>query len=504
MSTSFERSEELKNYNYDIKHAFSNYIFLLFSNIALSVFSFINTFLVTRWLGSEGYGKLSLFLAVSSGIQILGINWTVDSLARFGCEELIQTDKINKAFWARSFLLILNLIPICVGCYIFRHFISGYIGLGERSYWFIIVYVVGMSIFSHFRYSLQAAKRIKQIGLFQLIEKAIIALGICVIVGLAWMRINNVICVFILAIYASTLAFLAMINIRILLPIKLHRSALRNQLIFSLPLLLGYYSGFLGVSYLDIIVLKHFLPLTEVGVYNLANQLSGLIVQVPGVAVPVFLSMLTTLYVNDRKDLIGAYLTRVLPDLAFLWSVAVCIIMFCGQYMIPIIFGDGFRPSVKPFCILLIAGVLSGTAFLGYSSMFSVCKMTLSRSLIVTVSATANFVGDVLLIPLFGITGCAVATIFNYGTSAMLTILVIDHHLNISNRKIFFSITPVVTAFMFVVYFKQLFLGIIVLLIHCYFLIRLLRLLDYKNLTILDYINMPSSLRWLVMKIYHG
>ena len=501
---SFEKSGELRDYHYDIKHSFSNYFSLLASNVGVGILSFTNTFLLTRWLGAEGYGRLSLFLSISSGILVLGVNWTVESLARFGCEELVQTGKINAAFWARAFLLMLNLIPIALGCYILRHFINGYIKVDKWASWLILAYSVGMAFFFHMQYALQAAKRIAQVGLLQLIGKALLTIGLCIAVATAWMNVTGAIYVFVLAAYALTLAFFLLINPRKLVPVRLDKMVVKKLLLFSWPLLFGSLSGFFSSGYLDVIVIKHFLPLTEVGVYYLASQLSGMILQVPTVACTVLSPMLTTFHVKDRKDLIDRYLTRVLPNLVFLWSVVVCVIMFCSQYILPVAFGLGFRSAVAPFGVLLIANSLASVIFLGYGPMYSVYKMTLLGSLIGILSAMVNLAGNLVLIPLFGLIGCAVATLANYITTVGLGLLVINRRLMIRNRKIFFAITPVITAFLFWIYFKQSFWGFVVLLIQCYYLIRRLRLFSRTDLAMLDDINMPSPLKRLIIKICRG
>lgn len=492
---------ELGGYHDDIKHSFSNYFSLLVSNVGVGILSFINTFLLTRVLGSEGYGALALFLAVSSGILAVGLNWTVESLARFGCEELVRTGKVNVVFWARLFLLVLNLIPIGLGCYILRHFINGYINV-DRGACLIFVYSVGIAFLSQARYTLQAAKRIAQVGLLEVIGKAILSIGLSIAVATARMNLAGAIYVSVLAAYISTLAFFLFLSPRKLVPVRFDKMVVKDLLLFSWPVILGTASVFFSSGYLSVMIIRNFLSFTEVGVYYLASQLSGMIFQVPTVAYTVLLPMLVSFHVKGRKDLIDGYLTRILPNLVFLWSVVVCVVMFCSQYILPIAFGLEFRSAIAPFGVLLIANSLACVIIMGYGPIYSVYKLTLLGSLICMLSAMVNIAGNLILIPLFGIIGCALASLANNVTNVGLSMLLINRRLRIRNhRKVLFAISPVITAFLFWICFKRPFWGLVVLLIQYYYLIRRLKLFNRNDLATLGNINMPSPLKWLMMKI---
>ena len=68
-------------------------------------FAFASVWLLTRSLGSEGYGGVVAVIAASQMVQVL-LNWTTTAVVRFGVEEFVETGKIARTFWLRFFILV--------------------------------------------------------------------------------------------------------------------------------------------------------------------------------------------------------------------------------------------------------------------------------------------------------------------------------------------------------------------------------------------------------------
>ena len=103
----------------DVGRSFWDFCTVLGGRVIGLPLAFLAAVLATRVLGNEGYGTLSLFFLVSQLFFLFGINWTSAAVIRYGKEEFIESDKINRTFWARNTLLIpslfISLLLIWVG-----------------------------------------------------------------------------------------------------------------------------------------------------------------------------------------------------------------------------------------------------------------------------------------------------------------------------------------------------------------------------------------------------
>ena len=95
---------------------------------------------------------------------------------------------------------------------------------------------------------------------------------------------------------------------------------------------------------------------------------------------------------------------------------ATCILIIVGitaiiysKYAIELIYGDSFVESIKPLKILLIGTITFGIVR-SISSIFAAIGRTDLFAKIPSISAIFNILLNLLLIPIYGITGAAIAT----------------------------------------------------------------------------------------------
>lgn len=60
--------------------------FACLTQVGGAIFSFASVLLITRYLGSEGYGAIIALIAASQIAQML-VNWSSLAVSRFGTEE---------------------------------------------------------------------------------------------------------------------------------------------------------------------------------------------------------------------------------------------------------------------------------------------------------------------------------------------------------------------------------------------------------------------------------
>ncbi len=95
-----DSQDDRRSSGWDIRNAAGNYTALIVYQAGISIFSFAAVWLITRSLGSEGYGGIVAVIAASQVAQV-AVNWTSIAVVRYGVDEFIETSAIARTFWTR-------------------------------------------------------------------------------------------------------------------------------------------------------------------------------------------------------------------------------------------------------------------------------------------------------------------------------------------------------------------------------------------------------------------
>jgi O-antigen/teichoic acid export membrane protein len=179
---------------------------------------------------------------------------------------------------------------------------------------------------------------------------------------------------------------------------------------FSTPLIAFTASQYV-IQAIDLIIVRAFKSTAQVGVYAFAYQvfttLQALATVAPQVLTPLFVSARTA----HSEALVRRYFERVVPQALFVGSVGAGLVIPILPFVVPALFGSGFKGSVEPLAVLLI-----GLVLLLLSNLLAPVVVLHERSRPVaalnTVGAVVNVGADVLLLgPLHaGIVAAAAAT----------------------------------------------------------------------------------------------
>src|SRR4030042_5127803 len=280
-----------------VKASFLDYVSLLSGNLLLIPLGIASVALMTRILGPEGFGYITIFNLVTTFAVMVTTNWTAASLMRFGREEYDQQGKLNRAFWARTIILTPCLIIGFVIIYIGRSFISDYMKMPSWTVWLVMVSIFVITIRTYFDYILQAIHHMKSYAAIQIFFTVGSFVGLTMIlVGFFSKTYLTVIIVGLItnAILVIFLSFF-LIPHRVLSPVKTDRRMLREVFSFSYPMMIGNLAAYV-VNWVDVIVIKHYFSMSDVGGYQLAysmfNLLTGLLSSITILITPILVSFL--------------------------------------------------------------------------------------------------------------------------------------------------------------------------------------------------------------------
>lgn len=487
-----------------VKSSFWDYLSLLTGRFAVIPILIASVALATRILGKEGYGILSLFLLVSQIAFLFGINWTTASIIRYGREEFVREEKINEVFWGRNVLLMPCIVVSLITIFLFKDKIINYIGIPEWGLWLLILHILGLTLTDYTYYLQQAIGQLRLFATFQFAERLIILFGLSSIyIGLFQKDVLSVVAIYTLSSFLVVLLSVSFFNLKIFFPIEFKKEIIKRIFVFSYPIIFGSASAYI-INWIDIIVIKKYMIVADVGVYSLAYQGMTMMQQISLATIILTGPMMVSFYTQGREDLIHRFVQRIVPQGTFVWSLFLSVITFLSIYLIPVLFGRNFSGAIYPFSLLMVAlGFNLISCF--YSPILSTYELIKYLTAVNILIAFVNLGGDFLLVPRIGISGAAIATLFSFAIGSILYLIISNHRLNLKGWKQILWVFPViitVPCFIFVENIWLRFLGLIFIIVVSIKLARYFGIFSKEDLMMFDRIDMPAFVRSAIGRTY--
>lgn len=404
---------------WDIRNAPRNYLTLVVTQIGSAAFSFVAVWIITRYLGSEGYGGIVAVIAASQVAQVL-VNWTSIAVVRFGVDEFIETERIVRTFWIRFIVLAVNIVLVLALAAFWFPPLAAWLKLSPETIWLVLAHFSVTAVWIHIQMSLQGVKMLRTQGVLQMLERVLIVAGLAALVAAKSLTGPAAMLCYIIAPAVMIAAGVVLLRPFIFARFTPDRAFVRKIFTYSLPLLpftlVGYFSG----TYADAIFVTHFLSTRDLGIYAVATQINGIALQLPTLANTLLLPLFVTLHKESDQMRGSQYFRDVLPGTTLLWGLLCSALSFVSYFLIPWTFGGEFSRSTFPLWILLTASVVAVPVALGFSAMSNAISATYIPMYAAIFSAGINVIGNMILIPMFGIAGAAWATLAAYSASVII------------------------------------------------------------------------------------
>lgn len=186
----------------------------------------------------------------------------------------------------------------------------------------------------------------------------------------------------------------------------------KELLVFSAPLLFTVIGG-VFISYFDTLMLTYYETLIEVGVYNIVLPTALLLVLVGSSVGVALLPVITRLFEEGKKGILSNAFSKVYVYVGFVVIPAIVVLMLLSSYIIEIFFGGEYLLGLVAFNVLVLGSLfkifmtIQNQALVGVGKSSSILK-------VFTVGALSNVVLNMVLIPLYSLTGAAIATSLSY------------------------------------------------------------------------------------------
>lgn len=405
---------------WDISNAPRNYISLIVTQAGSAVFSFTSVWLLTHYLGGEGYGGVVAVIAASQLAQVF-VNWTAVAVVRFGVDEFIDTAKIARTFWVRLAALAFNLLIVIAASIWWFPPLSGWLKITPETYWFVLLHLSVTAIWVHLQMSLQAAKMLRLQGVLMMTERLVITSGLIVLLSAGGLSgITAVLC------YSTGPLLMICAGVFFLRGYIFNRFSidggfLRKLLAYSFPLLPMAVVGYIGSVYVDAIFLASYLSKADLGVYSVAAQVNGVLLQIPTLANTLLLPLFVTLTREEQTTRLQKFFDRILPVLTLAWGLACTMFAFVAAFAIPLVFRSEFKASIIPLWILAVSSGVALPALVGYQALGHSISATKISLWATVCSAAAKAALNFLLIGTLGIVACAWSTVGAFAAAVIVS-----------------------------------------------------------------------------------
>jgi len=381
------------------------------------VLGFASRALIARGMSVSDYGLFTLtttIIALALTVATLGIPSSMPRQVPYYLHR--KREEFPHLISTATFLMMLSGITLSLLLFLFSGFIAQ-LFTDTRISWTLKIATLASPFLLLTSYIISVTLglgRVREKFYYQQLFKPLlwlIGIAALYIIGLnverliyLWVVLNVLIFLF-LAIDVEKLNFLH-------LKPSFNTKIARELIVFSLPLML---SGILWtiMTMMDTLMVGHYLPSSEVGIYNAAIPLAKLLSFFLMAINTLYIPMATPLYARGKsKELKRLY--QVVTKWIFLGTLPFFVVIFVfPETSLELIFGSKYLSAGLTLQILAIGFMihaLLGPNGLTLTVIGETKFLTFSNSLAVVTDLILN----ILFIPLWGIEGAALATVISY------------------------------------------------------------------------------------------
>ena len=473
-----------------------NFIAVGAGNYGAMALNLAITAALTRRLGVDEWGHYGLLFMASSVLANLTINWTQGALVRFGSVEHDEKGSIAEAFWTRVWIVAPWALGASGVIAVFQKPLADYLNVPAWALWLVGAHTFATFLISLSGAAFQAMHQMRRYGTALFLDKAVMGVAVLAL-PISWIHDPRMV----LSMYAASSAVVALgsfavLGLRPITPVRVHRDAYRTMFRYAFPLTLSTWAGLFGTGWFDLAIINKYLPISSVGLYFFAMAVAGVIQQITVVFSSLLLPQLSVMAAKNERHHLEEFVDRFLPYWFLATSVLFCIVVFTMQPLIPLVFKPDYLAAV-PVLVLLVLATCALVVTNVCSPLLAAFGSTWAITTVCLVSGSVNVVLDLALIPRFGLMGSAAATLVAYTTSAVMALAFVRR--SVPGRVFALGWLAVPVAVACLCYFLLPTLGFYVFGIPAsaaaaYWLVARFRLFRAEDAVFLKDIRLPASL----------
>jgi O-antigen/teichoic acid export membrane protein len=202
--------------------------------------------------------------------------------------------------------------------------------------------------------------------------------------------------------------------------ISVNKPLLKKLLMFGLPIFIGGF-GSLILTYTDTLTITVFRGLNDVGLYQAAQPSARILWYITTTLTVVLYPMISELWAKNKKALLGQAL-HFLTKFSFILIIPLALVFVAfPDIVLNVLFGSRYLGGATVLQIFGLASIVYAlydifiTVLPGIGKPFVVTK-------IVAIMALFNLVGDIAVVPQYGIEGAAMTTFTSFVIGLILVV----------------------------------------------------------------------------------
>ena len=391
-----------------LKRLFKDSVIYTLPSLISRGMSFFLIPLYTKVLTTADYGSFDLFLIFVNIINLTIALEVSQGLARYFTSEDNTNSKVlyaSSAFWFTFAVYTVFSVSLLIVHKKLSFIVMGQLNV-ESAFVLGILYIWSNGLFyliqNQFRWELRS-KEYAVISVIMSVATAFVSVLAAYFLGygleglLFGLLIGNLIGgIFGLWLLRNTFRF------------RFSLIKLKEMLVFSIPLVFSGVAVWLSL-YIDRIMIKHLMTISDVGLYGLGYRVSS----IAGLAMVGFQGALTPLiYKHYHEKTTPPQLARIFRYFVTLILLIFILISFFAENILHLIVTEEFYYSYSVIIFLVPAIILSNMYI--FAPGMAIAKKTSYFVIVNIIGAILNIILNYVLIPISGIQGAAVATLISY------------------------------------------------------------------------------------------
>jgi len=398
------------------------------SGIIITIASFITFPIWTRVFTEAEYGQMSLATTTLGVITVFSKFGIQRAVLRFYSEFKANKRNLDITYYYTTSFLSVGVISLIIAL-VFLLVVTFYPNAQLDTQYIKILYVLPLLIFfdalnSIFFMFLRAEENVK---LYNMI--GIIAKYLAVLVSLLFVLVFKLglIGIFIgMALIDGLTALFLFIKFLIqgkIKPKNISFSLFKELVAYGVPLIGFELSGILLTSG-DRFIIQHFLGSAAVGIYSASYSMAKYFVEFFSAAfrmavMPIFMSI----WEKKGREETQAFLSSVLKIYFMIGIPLIFAVSFLGRDLIILFASEKFEEGCVIIPFIVTGYVISSANFI-YGAGLYLSKKTTSLLIINVISTIINIILNFLLIPIWGLYGAAITTLFAFIIEVTLLLII--------------------------------------------------------------------------------
>jgi O-antigen/teichoic acid export membrane protein len=365
---------------------------------------------IAKFFSPELFGSYSLAKMVIFFFTSLLISASQAPFIVFANQERVQTGKINKSFSVQCILLSFAAVIYLLLSLAFNRAVTAFAKISTADLVFMSLAFIGIALQTFLGNLFMALGERMKNAWVEFVFGGLSLLLIFVFYLIGKITLQTVFLIYFISAIFVAAVFIKIIDFKMLLPFYFDREHFREMFNFTKWIMLGA-SAVYFINWGDNLVLRYFVSMEDIGQYNLGYQIFKGVATLTFIINGYFLPFVSQH--TEDKAMMRSYLYDKRPKIFFLGFAGIILFFIIAPYILNLIYSGIYSDSITVLRILLIGSVIIlYTTF--YMPVFNALKRYKFTQSILLFQVLLNLLLDLLLVPLMGMLGAAVATVIAY------------------------------------------------------------------------------------------